>query len=99
MSLDQAEKEYLKYLQQKHKEGRKSRAKKEEPEAGLIPAAAAVDLVTPCILGGEAATPEDATPSVDSEAEVITQVATNKRGRKPKKSTVLGGEAALPQAL
>lgn len=89
MSLDQAEKEYLKYLQQKHKEGRKSRAKKEEPEAGLIPAAAAVDLVTP----------EDATPSVDSEAEVITQVATNKRGRKPKKSTVLGGEAALPQAL
>ncbi len=84
MSLDQAEKEYLKYLQQKHKEGRKSRAKKEEPEAGLIPAAAAaaVDLVTP--------------PSVDSEAEVITQVATNKRGRKPKKSTVLSSPSDVP---
>jgi len=78
MSLEHIEKEYLNYLQQKHKEGRKSRAKKEGPEVGLLPTAAAA----------AAAAVSHPPSSVDSEPEVIAQAVT-KRGRKPKQATAV----------
>jgi hypothetical protein len=71
MSLEQVEKEYLKYLQKKYKEGKKSRVEKvAETQAALPPTA--IDLVTH-------------PPSGESEPEVVAQTATKKRGRKPKK--------------
>ena len=81
MSLEHIEKEYLKYLQQKHKEGRKSRAKKEGPEVGLLPTAAAA-------AAAAAAAVSHPPSSVDSEPEVIAQAVT-KRGRKPKQATAV----------
>ncbi len=73
MSLEQIEKEYLKHLQKKYKEGKKSRVEKvAETQAALPPTA--VDLVTP-------------SPSGESEPEVVAQVVTKKRGRKPKKNS------------